>query len=209
MKHYRTTLSLCYNKPKSYWCAYFTTECFTQGNLTKNHVLGTTTQTQDDEHYAPHANLAICWTCCRGDQLGISPRTMPTKYMTYLRNFLMFLQHLTCTDLYKGIKHKVNTVDAQPVRAKIRRTPLGFTKEKEADLKTKQKKLLDNGVVVLSKLQWVSAPVLVRKKDDSEGYYVDFRKVNILAKNHVSSPIYWRMHGYFKWKYLLEHIKYG
>lgn len=40
--------------------------------------------------------------------------------------------------LFQGITHKVNTWDAQPVRAKLRRIPQGFEKEEEAHLK-KQK----------------------------------------------------------------------
>lgn len=80
--------------------------------------------------------------------------------------------------LFQGITHKVNTGDAQPVRAKLRRTPIGFEKEEEAHLK----KLLDNGVIVPSKSEWTSAPVLVRKKDGSVRYCVDFRKVNSLTK---------------------------
>lgn len=37
--------------------------------------------------------------------------------------------------LFKGITHKVNTGGAQLVRARLRRTPLGFEKEEEVHLK--------------------------------------------------------------------------
>jgi hypothetical protein len=62
--------------------------------------------------------------------------------------------------LFKGITHKVNTGDSQPVRAKLRRTPLGFQKEEKAHLKN----LLDKGVIVPSKSAWAPAPVLACKK---------------------------------------------
>jgi hypothetical protein len=71
--------------------------------------------------------------------------------------------------LFKGITHKVNTGDAQPVSAKLRRTPLGFEKEEEAHLKS----LLDKGIITPSKSEWASAAVLVRKKDGSVRYCID------------------------------------
>lgn len=37
--------------------------------------------------------------------------------------------------LFQGITHKENTGNAQPVRAKLRRTLQGFEKEEEARLK--------------------------------------------------------------------------
>ena len=41
---------------------------------------------------------------------------------------------------------------------------------------------MENGVIVPSKAEWASAPVLVRKKDGTVRYFVDFRKVNSLIK---------------------------
>lgn len=59
--------------------------------------------------------------------------------MTYLWNFRMiFAADGMDKSLFQGITHKVNTWDAQPVRAKLRRIPQGFEKEEEAHLK-KQK----------------------------------------------------------------------
>lgn len=49
----------------------------------------------------------------------------------------MILQHLHVHRPVSRNQHKVKTVDAQQVRAKLRRTPLGFKKEEEAHLKNK------------------------------------------------------------------------
>ncbi|XP_041355465.1 uncharacterized protein LOC121373084 [Gigantopelta aegis] len=61
---------------------------------------------------------------------------------------------------FKGVKHAIPTGDAQPVRQPVRRTPLGFQKEEEAQLQ----KLLNNGVVIPSSSPWASPVVLVKKK---------------------------------------------
>ncbi len=62
--------------------------------------------------------------------------------------------------LFKGIKHKIDTGSASPVRAKMRRTPLGFAEEEEAHLN----QMLEKGIIAPSCSEWASAPVLVRKK---------------------------------------------
>ncbi len=59
----------------------------------------------------------------------------------------------------------------------MRRTPLGFAKEEETHINT----MLNKGVIVPSSSEWASAPVLVRKKDGSVRYCIDFRAVNSLC----------------------------
>ena len=56
----------------------------------------------------------------------------------------------------------------------MRRTPLGFESEERAHLE----KLLDSGVIVPSNSEWASAPVLVRKKDGSVRWCIDYRALN-------------------------------
>ena len=75
---------------------------------------------------------------------------------------------------FSEIKHKINTGDERPVKQPMRRTPIGFEKEEEENLKL----MLETGVISESSSDLASAPVLVRKKDGSVRYCVDFRCLN-------------------------------
>jgi hypothetical protein len=73
-----------------------------------------------------------------------------------------------------GVEHKINTGDEAPVRQKMRRTPLGFENEERQHLQ----KLLGVDVIQPSFSDWASAPVLVRKKDRSVRWCIDYRALN-------------------------------
>jgi len=72
------------------------------------------------------------------------------------------------------VTHQIPTVDENPVQERQRRTPLKFVKEEEEVLK----KMLDGGIIQPSASAWASAPVLVRKKDGTVRYAIDYRKLN-------------------------------
>lgn len=80
--------------------------------------------------------------------------------------------------LFEGIQHKINTGNAHPVKSKWRLRPLGFQSEEEEHLKS----MLDKGFIVPSVSEWSSAPFLVRKKDGTVRYCIDFRGVNKVTK---------------------------
>lgn len=90
------------------------------------------------------------WACLRCYLLDLQKRSVETLSQNQahkVHDLLVEFQDVFAADdmdigLFQGITHKVNTGDAQPVRAKLRRTLLGFEKEEEAHLK----KHLDNGV---------------------------------------------------------------
>ena len=63
----------------------------------------------------------------------------------------------------------------------MRRTPLGFEKEEEEHLQ----QLLEKGIIEPSSSEWVSPPVLVRKKDGTMRYCIDFRKLNSVTDKDV------------------------
>lgn len=85
-----------------------------------------------------------------------------------------FSKHDLDLGCFKGIKHHINTGDAPPVRQKMRRTPLGFQDEEKSHLQ----KMLDIGVIRPSNSDWASPPVLVRKKDGSVRWCIDYRALN-------------------------------
>ena len=72
------------------------------------------------------------------------------------------------------IKHRIITNGAAPIRQPLRRTPQGFESEEEEYLKQQ----LDAGVIEPSSSAWASPVVLVRKKDNSVRWCIDYRKLN-------------------------------
>ncbi|CAG2217067.1 unnamed protein product [Mytilus edulis] len=82
---------------------------------------------------------------------------------------------LGCTDM---IQHKINTGNATPVKQNPRRLPVTMQEEADRELS----RMLDAGVIEPSMSPWAAPIVLVRKKDGSVRYCIDFRKINSLTK---------------------------
>ena len=75
----------------------------------------------------------------------------------------------------------INTGDAKPVKDHMRRTPACFVGEEEAHLK----EILDAGVIQPSTSDWASAPVLIRKRDGSVRWCIDYRGLNNVTVKDV------------------------
>ena len=77
-----------------------------------------------------------------------------------------------------ALRHKINTENSAPIRQQARRIP-PFHKDEV-------KKLLDDmlrkEIVTPSQSPWASPVVLVRKKDGSTRFCVDYRKVNAVTR---------------------------
>ncbi|POS82770.1 hypothetical protein EPUL_005785, partial [Erysiphe pulchra] len=76
------------------------------------------------------------------------------------------------------VQHRIDTGDAKPIRQIPRRLPLA--KREEADLIIKE--MESDGIIEPSKSPWVSPVVLVKKKDGSSRFCVDFRQLNNVTK---------------------------
>ena len=72
------------------------------------------------------------------------------------------------------LKHKINTGLSAPIRQPLRRTPRGFENEEEQHLKDQ----LQAGIVQPSSSSWASNICLVRKKDQTVRWCIDFRRLN-------------------------------
>lgn len=72
------------------------------------------------------------------------------------------------------VKHTINTGDAAPIRQRYRRLPK--SQQEEAD--TQIKDLLERGVIEPSSSPWASPIVLVKKKDGTTRFCIDYRKLN-------------------------------
>jgi hypothetical protein len=82
---------------------------------------------------------------------------------------------------FNTIQHGIDTGTNRPVKQRIRRTPLGFAGEEEAQLK----KMLSAGVIRPSVSERASAPVLIRKRCGSVRWCVDYRALNALTIKDV------------------------
>ena len=85
-----------------------------------------------------------------------------------------FAKHDLDLGHFELVQHRINTGDAQPRRQRMRRTPVGFQKEEQQHLQA----MLDQGVIEPSESEWAAAPVLVRKRDGSIRYCIDYRDLN-------------------------------
>ena len=87
---------------------------------------------------------------------------------------------------FTALVHYLKTGQAFPIKQSMRRSPLGFEKQEKATLE----QMLAAGVIEHSHSEWASPPLLVRKKDGSWRYCIDFRAVNnVCAKDAYPLPL--------------------
>ena len=82
---------------------------------------------------------------------------------------------------FTAIEHSIDTKDAKPIKQRMRRTPACFADEEESHLQ----KMLDAGVIKPSISDWASAPVLIRKRDGSVRWCIDYRALNAVTVKDV------------------------
>ena len=83
------------------------------------------------------------------------------------------------------VTHQINTDSSQPIRQPTRRLPL----HKRAEADTLLKDMLKKGVIEPSSSPWTSPIVLVKKKDGSTRFCVDYRKLNeVTVKDSYPLP---------------------
>ncbi|GBO41027.1 hypothetical protein AVEN_60338-1 [Araneus ventricosus] len=75
-------------------------------------------------------------------------------------------------------QHRINTGDYPPIKQYPRRLPLA--RKEEADHPVKD--MVDSGIIEESSGLWASPIVLVKKKDGSTRFCVDYRKLNEITK---------------------------
>ena len=78
----------------------------------------------------------------------------------------------------EGVQHKIDTANSLPVKQNPRRLPLG--KRQEAD--SAVEKMCAQGVIEKSTSPWCSPVVLVRKKDGTTRFCVDYRRLNDVTR---------------------------
>ena len=86
----------------------------------------------------------------------------------------VFARHDFDLGEFEELQHEIHLNDLKPFKERMRRTPLCFQQEEEKTLQH----MLKAGVIQPSTSEWASAPVLVRKKDGSLRYCIDYRPLN-------------------------------
>ena len=76
------------------------------------------------------------------------------------------------------LNHRIETGDAKPIHQQARRVPLPHRGSVQELLKD----MLEKQVISPSKSPWASPIVLVRKKDRTTCFCVDYRKVNDITR---------------------------
>ena len=88
--------------------------------------------------------------------------------------FAKSTEDLGCTDI---AQHEINTGSAKPVRSPPRWVPIAFREEESVEIG----RMLKNGIIQESTSPWAAPIVLVRKKDGTVRFCVDYRKLNSLT----------------------------
>ena len=84
-----------------------------------------------------------------------------------------------------GAQHHINTGNHPPIKQGMRRIPAKYRAETDKEIQ----RMLKAGVIQPSRSDWASPPVLVRKKDGSVRFCVDYSKVNDVTKrDHYPLP---------------------
>ena len=76
------------------------------------------------------------------------------------------------------VKHRIDTQGANPIRQPVRRLPMQQRKEVQGMLQD----MLKKGVIEHSHSPWASPIVLVKNRDGSHRFCIDFRHVNAVTK---------------------------
>ena len=76
------------------------------------------------------------------------------------------------------LKHDIDTGYGRPIRQSPRKPPLAAREAEDEILN----EMLDSGVIEPSNSAWASPVCLVRKKDGSFRFCIDYRKVNAVSK---------------------------
>jgi predicted aspartyl protease len=76
------------------------------------------------------------------------------------------------------VQHRINTGNSAPIRQQPRRVPMAKKEEAEQEIQ----RMLETGVIEPSKSPWAAPIVLVRKKDGSVRFCIDYRRLNDITR---------------------------
>ena len=109
--------------------------------------------------------------------------TLETKNKKQIESFLKENIEFFSTDYQpfghtEMVKHQIITDSQVPIKQQVRRIPFHLKEAAEKEVQ----RMLDKDVIEPSSSPWASPVVLVRKKDGSFRYCIDYRKLNAVTK---------------------------
>ena len=108
------------------------------------------------------------------ENLNSEQRAKLQHILNEFANADVFFKHDLELECLREAKHQINTDTAPPMKQKMHRTPLCCQDVEKQHLE----KLLDAKVIRPSTSEWASTPVLVRKRDGSVRWCIDYRALN-------------------------------
>lgn len=96
--------------------------------------------------------------------------------------FLVDFQDVFTEEIVAGncdtVKYAINLIDSNPIKQVPRRIPFHMREEVDRIIE----EMSHQGVIEESQSPWVSPAVMVRKKDGTIRFCVDYRKLNAVTK---------------------------
>ena len=102
---------------------------------------------------------------------NITTRKQVALGLLLMRYASVFSKNSRDLGTFTLLQHRIRTYNEDPVRERLRRTPLKFQEEEEKTLTD----MPEAQVIKSSTSDWAPAPFLVRKKDGEVRYTVDYR----------------------------------
>jgi len=97
-------------------------------------------------------------------------------------SFLLEFQDVFSEDISaencKNLEYSINVLDKRPIKQTPRRVPIHLRREVESIIDDMKRQ----GVIEESQSSWLSPAVMVRKKDGSLRFCVDYRKLNAVTE---------------------------
>ena len=150
-----------------------------KGNTANVYSVGTETEYKDEEYIKIAADLGVS---LEGSELTTEQqRRLMILLGQYRKVFAKDMSELGHTSVYK---HKIDTGDARPIRQRFYRHSAEAQKEAEKQIK----EMLENGIIEKSTSEWHFPVVMVKKKDGSLRFCIDYRKLNAVTKP-ISFPL--------------------
>lgn len=112
--------------------------------------------------------------------------TQKEKFAKFLLEFQDVFADEIIAGCYNGVQHQVKLKEgAQPIKQNVRKVPMHL--EQEVDKMIEEMK--EKGVIEESHSPWVSPVLLVKKKDQSFRFCIDYRKLNdVTVKDFYPLP---------------------